>query len=132
MPQPQLPKCPVTYFGKGENWNLTQATLEEAKWFNDEFDKWVTDHPEDPTGELALESYKLEIAGHTPEPTPKQYSNGEVSQAEQTRHEVEDLGWSELRLTLPQEDIERLKNYSRKMRRRPRDVIQQLIKNLQF
>lgn len=48
--QPELP-VPINYFGKGRNHTLSPS---EIDWYNQEFDRWVTEHPDDPTGEEAL------------------------------------------------------------------------------
>lgn len=110
-------KCPATYFGKGENYNLQDATPDELQKFNEDFEKWERENPDDPTGEIALEAYKRNggKASSSVEETP-------VASLQIMMDTPADL-----RISLPFYAIEKLKNHARLRKRRPRDIIQEWI-----
>jgi hypothetical protein len=105
-------EVPANYFGRGENYILKDDP-EELRWFEERFKEWESAHPEDPTGEIALQEEKRKPS-YQPNPTKTTI----------TRHDDDDfLDSTKLRLELPTTHIEKLKNFAKFKRRRPRDIV---------
>lgn len=116
----EILRCPANYFGKGENYNIDNASPEEMKRHAELFDAWGEAHPEDPLGEIALEAYKRE---HTNEVNPSKFPNSRQIVTEQPYNEMAEGDWIDLRMTLPNDCIEALKRHARRNNRRPRDIV---------
>ena len=131
---PSPPRCPLNYFGKGENYNLQEASPEEMQKYNEDFAAWEAAHPDDPIGEKALEAYKLEYnfpenprtTGKAPSSRPSATEvHNSFPSVEQS--EADENLWTPLRLMLPEDDVEKLKRYAKRRKLRPRDVIREWI-----
>jgi hypothetical protein len=113
-------ECPANYFGKGENYILPDDA-ETVREFERRFQEWERQHPEDPTGELALAKWKED---HFEAPAPSRApSTPRKTTEEKESSDSGDEEWKELELVLPVAHIEKLKNYAKLQRRRPRDII---------
>ncbi len=127
--------CPANYFGKGANYILPDNE-EEVRAFEQLFDKWVTDHPDDPTGELALATEKKNNKsdygwnpGYALEIGSKGIANP-VDPRDLPPDKIEINGeTTQLTLELPKEFIKKLKRIAIHKKRRPRDIIMSYIKN---
>lgn len=120
MPARTILSCPANYFGRGENFVLPDDAA-FIKEFEDQWATWEREHPDDPTGELALEAAKknhIQIAPSPPRPAPVV-----IGIAEKNLEYVENDRRIFLKLTLPHAHMQKLKNFARLQRRRPRDII---------
>lgn len=130
-------ECPANYFGKGENYMLPDNP-EVIREFERRFQIWEREHPDDPTGDLALAKWKQDNSGKSPVSQPIK-PKGAVNLPHITTEEEnpitampevpvmpvisDDAVWVELELTIPREYVDQLKRYAAFMRRRPRDII---------
>lgn len=105
-------QVPINYFGKGEDYSLPDdpniIREFEAKW-----KEWDSLHPDDPMGEKALAEYKAKNKN-----TPEAYRGKEATIQEDASDES-----NRLKLELPVIVIQRLKDYAKYKRKRPRDII---------
>lgn len=108
-----IPLVPANYFGKGEDFILSDDKPNEIKEFDDKYKEWAEAHPEDPTGEIALAEFRKRNRI-----TPEEEITSSSSSVE-----PEFQGSAKIHLELPETSIEKLKNYARFRRRRPRDII---------
>lgn len=131
-------ECPANYFGKGENYVLPD-NADAIREFERRFQEWEVEHPEDPTGDLALAKWKAENTGKPPAVSAPSKPKGAVNlphiTTEKETHLApmptipvmpvipDDAEWVELELTLPKVYVDQLKRYAAFMRRRPRDII---------
>lgn len=106
-----IPLVPCNYFGKGENYNLQEDNPTQVAEFERLWKEWEEAHPEDPTGEIALEDYKKRNR-LVPE---------EIITKKSIEQDLEES--SKIHLELPERLILKLKNYARFRRRRPRDIV---------
>lgn len=108
-------ECPANFFGRGKDFDLAEdpAAIQEIekKW-----QAWEIAHPDDPTGELALEIEEKRI---TPVlvPTP--------AAPTQEKKIIEEL--VNLRLQIPSRIDNKLKAIAKAKRKRPRDIVVELI-----
>ena len=142
------PLTPANYFGKGENYVLPES-LDAVREFEQQFDAWVTANPNDPTGEKAIESYKAHLAATKnkvthPFATPpadvllpsvvapppvdiEKLVEAKVESVMQAQAPTPTLELSgdtdQLKLQLPVELIDKLKDFAKAKRRRPRDIV---------
>lgn len=112
------PKCPANYFGKGVNYVLPDDR-EAVQEYERLWQEWEAAHPNDPTGEIALKEWshttgKKVVFSDGPQP---------IIQPNDVSAET-----SKLKLELADSDIRLLKNFASFKRRRPRDVIAELIR----
>lgn len=118
MPQPsEPPKCPANYFGKGVDYQLPddrEAVAEYERLWRE----WETTHPNDPTGEIALKSWESNNGGTKVALASPPVAIVEGAQSSET---------SKLKLEIPDHVIKQLKNFASFKRKRPRDVIIELI-----
>lgn len=111
-------QCPANYFGEGEDYSLPDdpSILQE---FSKKFEEWERNHPDDPTGEKALASYKAkhgEIEYTKKEKTPRVLEDDE----ELVKDNSECVN---LRLQVPMETCRLFKNYAKFRRMRPRELL---------
>lgn len=107
-----IPKVPCNYFGRGEDFILSDDKPDEIAEIDKLWKEWADAHPEDPLGEIALAEYKK-----------RNRKTPEESTSPSVEPEAEFQGSAKIHLELPETSIEKLKNYARFRRRRPRDII---------
>lgn len=106
---------PANYFGKGEEFILPDDPV-ILKEFDARFNEYEIAHPEDPTGDKALEHAKSQ-------PPIKSKLDKGVSTTEEKSPVSEDDKWVELEMFMPARHIELFKKYCSLQRRRPRDIM---------
>lgn len=145
------PPVPCNYFGKGADYQLPED-IQSIREFEDLFDKWVTENPDDPTGEKTIELWKSQIKAQTPpvskqseiQATPKllpevvpinltasaqgfQVIDGIAYPiaplSEQPLFSPVDDEGDEIRLKLTTHAVKLLKAYATFRKRRPRDIV---------
>lgn len=112
-------ECPASYFGKGENHNLSDDSAEELREFEQKFREWEEKHPNDPTGEKALAIWKVTNPTGSKVATPK---TPEPITAP-TEEEEDDSEKGSLKLVLSERQIQKIKGYARVRGCRPRDLV---------
>lgn len=123
----QPPEVPANYFGRGRDFILPDDTTVVAE-ITEKWTKYEQDHPDDPMGENILKKWE-EDANRlcTVEATKN------LQQARTIVSDYEFLGvTTQLRLELPKDLINHLKGYARYTRKRPRTIIEDLIKTLKY
>jgi hypothetical protein len=113
-------ECPANYFGKGKNYTLPDDA-EVVREFERRFQEWEREHPEDPTGDLALAKWEAEHSEETPRARVPAALREPTGEKEPVVSDDED--WKELEMILPVRHIEKLKKYASYKRRRPRDIV---------
>lgn len=110
------PACPANYFGKGADYVLPDSR-EEIQDYEEKWRKWMEDHPNDPTGELAIKEWEAT-------------TGRKAKLATEPKPVGEDLDeeFATLKLELNPNVIKQLKTYASFCRKRPRDIVARLIK----
>ena len=128
------PKCPANYFGKGEDYILTD-NADEIKEFEENWKEWEVNNPNDPTGEIALQiwkdSKKKTRAFVTAPPPIATKEEKEILQKPIIVHTrkplptqvIEEFKNVDLQLKLPNYLVEQFKTFCRDQKRRPRDIM---------
>lgn len=125
MAEPAKLSCPANYFGRGEDF-LLPDDAEFLLEFNRQYEEWEREHPDDPTGEHALAKWKAEGKDLTPKPLRPQPTKTHAPTPpppEESNDLAEDGDWDRLKLSLPDDYIQKLKDYARFKRVRPRDIV---------
>lgn len=114
------PRCPINYFGKGENYALPD-NKEACAEYERQWKEWEAEHPEDPTGEATLQAWK-DQTGKESQPLRKVKSMSMEFDGPFSSEEI-----CNVRLQLPEQEAKMLKKYASFKRKRPRDIIVALI-----
>lgn len=127
------PLVPINYFGKGKDYSLSddQAEIQE---FERQWREWEAEHPDDPTGEIALREFEA-IHGEVKTNTNGSVSRKAVRVLQPVISSVEPIArdgevmedMASLELEMPKSAILALKRYASFKRVRPRDVVTNLI-----
>lgn len=132
------PEVPANYFGKGDDYILPD-TISVVQEFERRWKEYEVEHPDDPTGELALAKFRAQpkvdrvetIVVHIPPPEPI------IEPVEVTPLPEEppidkivlpkNFQWKEIELVMPEQYVERFKSFAAAKRRRPRDILMSFI-----
>lgn len=136
------PKCPATYFGKGADYVLPD-NLEIIHQFERDFDTWVRENPDDPTGEKALALWEQSQLQPPTPPLLQKKKELPLFEVWPVKLETEVSGFEDkiplptplnlpdedgletvqLTLELPEQYVDRFKRFCKAKRKRPRDVL---------
>lgn len=112
-------ECPANYFGKGEDYLLSDDPKELAE-FNRRFEEWERAHPEDPSGDIALAHDKIASSSSV-----EHRHDGTIATEEKKTPAVKktDETLKELEMVMPESYIKRFKELCQEKRKRPRDMM---------